>query len=88
MNMDPTVGYHQVQMHKEDTWKTTFKIKFGIFEWKVMPFDLTNALTTFMQLINDIFRLLLGKFIVIYLDDIRIFNRSWEEHMHHVRQVL
>jgi hypothetical protein len=86
--MDLTMGYHQVRMHSMDTWKTAFKTKFGLFEWLVMPFGLTNAPTTFMRLINDVFHPLLGKIVVIYLDDILIFSRSWEEHMQHVCQVL
>jgi hypothetical protein len=60
-----TVGYHQAQMNPDDVWKTTFKTKFGLFEWKVMPFSLTNAPTTFMRLINDIFIENLGRFVVI-----------------------
>jgi hypothetical protein len=75
-------------MNPDDVWKTMFKTKFGLFEWKVMPSGLTNSPTTFMRLINDIFRAHLGPFVVIYLDDILIFNRTWDTHMRHVRQVL
>jgi hypothetical protein len=75
-------------MNLDDVWKTSFKTKFGLFEWKFMPFGLTNAPTTFMRLINDIFRAHLGRFVVIYLDDILIFSRTWDTHMQHVRQVL
>jgi hypothetical protein len=53
-----------------------------------MPFGLTNEPTTFMRVINDIFRSLLGDIVVIYLDDILIFNKSWEAHLQHVHQVL
>jgi hypothetical protein len=75
-------------MNPTDVWKTTFKTKFGLFEWKFMPFGLTNAPTTFMRVINDIFRPLLGCIVVIYLDDILIFSKSWEAHLQHVLQVL
>lgn len=61
---------------------------FGLFEWKVMPFGLTNAPATFMRLINDIFRLELGRIVVIYLDDILIFSKTWELHMQHVRTIF
>ena len=71
-------------MNLDDVWKTTFKTKFGIYEWKVMPFGLTNAPATFMRLINDIFRLHLGHMVVIYFDDILIFSHTWDAHMQHV----
>jgi len=86
--LDLTTHYHQVRMNPDDVWKTTFKTKFGHFEWKVIPFGLTNTPTTFMRFINHIFIAHLGKFLVIYLDDILIFSRTWDTHMRHVRQVL
>jgi len=86
--MDLTAGYHQVRMHAADTWKTVFKTKFGLFEWLVMPFGLTNAPATFMRFINDVFRAHLGKFVVIYLDDILVFSKSWEDHLQHVHTIL
>jgi hypothetical protein len=51
-----TTVYHQVRTYLDDVWKTMFKTKFCLFEWKVMPFSLTNTPTTFKRLINDIFR--------------------------------
>jgi len=68
-------------MNAIDMWKMSFKTKFGFFEWLVMPFGLKNAPTTFMWLINDIFRPLMGKCAVIYLDDILVFNDFWVEHL-------
>jgi hypothetical protein len=53
-----------------------------------MPFGLTNAPATFMRLIDDVLRPFTYSFVVLYLDDILIFNRTWEEHMHHIQQVL
>ena len=53
-----------------------------------MPFEITNASTTFIQLINDIFRPHLGKFVFIYLNDILVFSKSWVEHLHHVHSIL
>jgi len=86
--MDLNSGYLQVKMHTTNVWKTTFKTKFGLYEWLVMPFGLTNAPATFMRLINDIFQQHLGKIVIIYLDDILAYSRTWEEHMNHVRLIL
>ena len=53
-----------------------------------MPFGLTNAPATFMRMMDDILRPFTNSFVVVYLDDIMIFSQIWEEHLHHIRQVL
>ena len=77
--------YHQVPIELTDVRKTTFKYKEGLFEWLVMPFGLTNAPTTFMRLMDDVLRPFTNSFVVVYLEDILIFNRTWEENIQHIQ---
>nr|CAD1829814.1 unnamed protein product [Ananas comosus var. bracteatus] len=86
--LDLKSDYHQVRIREDDTWKTAFKTRQGLFEWLVMPFGLCNALAIFMRLMNDVLRPFLDDFVIVYLDNILIYNRSWEEHLAHVKKVF
>jgi hypothetical protein len=87
-NIDLNYGYHQVPIEQTDVRKKTFKSKKGIFKWLVMPFVLTNPPSTFMRLMDNVLIPFTKYFVVVYLDDILIFNKTWEEHMQHIQQVL
>ncbi|GJV82253.1 putative reverse transcriptase domain-containing protein [Tanacetum coccineum] len=81
-------GYHQLRVHEDDIPKTTFRTRYGHFEFTVMPFGLTNAPAVFIDLMNRVCKLYLDKFVIVFIDDIMIYSKTKEEHEVHLKLVL
>jgi len=88
LKIDLRSGYHQILVKADDVQKTAFRSWYGQYEYVVMPFGVTNASTVFMDYMNKIFRSLLDKFVVVFIDDILIYSKTQEEHAEHLKLVL
>jgi hypothetical protein len=86
--IDLRSGYHQLKIRESDIPKTAFHTRYGLYEYTVMSFGLTNALAYFMHLMNKVFMEYLDRFIVVFIDDILVFSKMMEEHEEHLRLVL
>ncbi|KAK1691865.1 hypothetical protein QYE76_008562 [Lolium multiflorum] len=86
--IDLRTGYHQLKIRATDIPKTAFTTRYGLYEYNVMSFGLTNAPAYFMNLMNKIFMNFLDKFVVVFIDDILVYSKSEEEHEQHLEIVL
>jgi hypothetical protein len=86
--IDLRSDYHQIKIHAEDIPKTAFTMRYGLYEYLVMSFGLTNALAHFMYLMNSVLMPKLDQFVMVFTDDILVYSKSMEEHEEHLRIVL
>ena len=86
--LDLKSGYNLIWIKEGEEWKTAFRTRYGLFEYKVMPFGLANAPATFQNMMNEIFRDMIDVGVVIYLDDILIYSENEHDHVALVKRVL
>ncbi|GES73591.1 retroviral-like aspartic protease 1 [Rhizophagus clarus] len=87
-SLDLASGYWQVEMKEEDKSKTAFITRNGMYEFNVIPFGLCNVPGTFQRCMNNILKDMLWKNTMVYLDDVNIYSKTFEEHLQHLKEVL
>lgn len=87
-SLDLCSGFHQIRMKKGEEFKTAFQTHSGHYEYKVMPYGVTGGPATFQEVMNDILAPLLRKCVVVFIDDILIYSKTWEDHLAYIQQVF
>jgi hypothetical protein len=86
--LDIIKAYIKIRIKEGEEWKIIFKIKFGLYEYQVMPFGFINAPATWQAFINNVLREYLDVFVIIYLDDILIFSKTEEEYKGYIKKIF
>nr|GEV71340.1 putative reverse transcriptase domain-containing protein [Tanacetum cinerariifolium] len=81
-------GYHQLRVREQDVPKIAFRTQYGHYEFQVMPFELTNAPAVFIDLMNQVCKAYLDKFVIVFIDDILIYSKNEKEHVEHLKGIL
>jgi len=83
-NIDLKSGYYQIRIHPEDESKTAFKTKDGLYDWIAMPFGLTDSTIISMRVMAQVLRSFMGKFFIVYFNDILIYSMTLEHYINHL----
>ena len=86
--IDLRSGYHQLRVHEENVLKTSFRTRYGHYEFQIIPFGLSNAQAVFMDVMNKVCRPYLDKFVIVFIDGILIHSRSKKEHVLRLKAIL
>ncbi|GKC40498.1 putative reverse transcriptase domain-containing protein, partial [Tanacetum coccineum] len=86
--IDLRLGYHQLRVREENIMKTTFRTRYGHYEFQVMPFGLTNAPAVFIDLMNRVCKPYLDKFVIVFIDDILLYLKNKKEHEEHLKAIM
>ncbi|KAL0199704.1 hypothetical protein M9458_002891, partial [Cirrhinus mrigala] len=86
--LDLRSAYNLIRIREGDEWKTAFSTTTGHYEYRVMPFGLANSPSYFQAFVNDVFRDMLNRWAIVYIDDILIYSNSYSEHVQHIQAVL